>query len=268
MNRFFYITAALGTFFFSFSASAEDINIHADKQVEWHSKDQKMVAIGNAVANKKDLEIRAQELTAFYEKTKAGKQQISKISARDDVKMKSGETKAFGDKMDYDLAADKALLLGKPAKIQTVTDTITAEDGITYYPSEQKAVAEGNVYATNGESKIYSDKLVSFFEKDTAGKTVMKKVEVYGHVKIVTKDGTVLADKGIYQPKIGIVKLYDNVMIDQKGNKLHGDFAETNLNTGISKMLAGKGGKKRVTGTFKEKAKDAAAPTKGKNNVQ
>lgn len=261
------IITAIFSLFLSSAATAEDINIHADKKVEWHSKEQKMVAVGNAIASKKDMSIKAGELSAWYQKIPStGKQQISKVHARDNVIMQSGESSAYGHTMDYDLTADKAVLHGTPAKVKTPTDTITAEDHITYYPSQQKAVAEGNVFATNGESKIYADSMIAHFEKDKAGKTTMKQVKVFGNVKILTKDGTVWADRGTYLPKQGLVKLYDNITIDQKGNKLRGDLAETNLNTGISKMLVAPGAKKRVTGVFIEKAKNKdTAPTAEEN---
>lgn len=257
MHKLLSFTAVLSILFFASAATAEEINIHADNKVEWHSKEQKMVAVGNAVASKKDMSIRAQELTAYYQKVPStGKQQISKVLAKDNVIMKSGQSSAYGDNMDYDLIADKAVLRGRPAKVKTETDTITAEEHITYYPSQQKAVAEGNVFATNGESKIYSDSMIAYFEKDAAGKTAIKQVKVFGNVKILTKDGTVWADRGTYLPKQGLIKLYDNITLDQNGNKLHGDLAETDLNTGISKMLTAPGTKKRVTGVFIEKSKE------------
>ena len=104
--------------------------------------------------------------------------------------------------------------------------------------------------------QIYSQKMIAFFIKDNQNKMVMDKVEIYNKVKIITKDATVWADKGLYLPKIGVIKLFDNVLIDQQGNKLKGDFAETNLNTGKSRIIAGKTSKGRVSGIFKEKKKD------------
>ena len=239
----------------SFPAFAEDIKIHADKQVEWHSKEQKMVAVGNAVASKNDMSIKAQELTAKYEKNaQSGKQEISEIHASEDVLMTNGKSKAYGHEMIYNLKEDKAVLYGSPAKITTENNTITAEKHITYYPTDQKAVAEGNVFASDGENDIYTDSLIAYFTKDKDGKTSLKQAKAFGHVKIVNKDGTVWADKGTYLPKANMIKLYDNVTIDQKGNVIHGDYAETNTLTGISKMKAGnKNG--RVSGVFKEKNK-------------
>ncbi len=62
-----------------------------------------------------------------------------------------------------------------------------------------------------------------------------------------TLRGSYLA--GIYYPDKGKVYLYENVVINQNGNILKGDKAETDLNTGISKVLSGQS---RVSGIWYE----------------
>lgn len=259
MNKLFYLIAALG---FSFStAQAQYINLTADKQVEWDSKAQKMTAVGNAVATKKDMEMRADKMTAYYAKNDSpeakNKTTVSEVHAVGSVVMTSPNAKAYGHTMDYDIAADSMILKGAPARIKTGKELITAKESITYYPSQNKAIALGSVYAEDmNKNQIYADKMIAFFKKGGPdNKLDMDKVEIYGHVKIVSKDADVIADKGLYLPKTGIVKLFDNVLINQQGNKIRGDFAETNLNTGISKLLAGKTSQGRVSGVFKEKKK-------------
>lgn len=150
------------------------------------------------------------------------------------------------------------LLQGTPAKVKTATETITATDGITYYPNAQKAIAVGNVRADNGKDKVFGDKMIAYFEpkSPTDNALEMKRVEIYGNVKIINADTTVWADKGIYHPQTGIVQLYEHITIEQNGNRLHGDYAQSDLNSGISKIMAGKTSKQRVTGVFKEKSKN------------
>ena len=53
-------------------AAAEEVHLTADERVEWHQNEQKMVAVGNAVATKQDMNIRADRMTAFYETSKKG----------------------------------------------------------------------------------------------------------------------------------------------------------------------------------------------------
>ena len=241
------------------AAKAEDMELTADNRVEWHQKEQKIVAIGNAVASRKDLRVRADQMSADYKKTPpAGKTQITSVHAQGNVIMSSLRADAFGHTLDYDLAKDQMHLQGSPAKIKTETETLTATDGIFYYPNAKKAIAIGNVHADNGKDQVYGDKMVAYFEPKSGSDSSleMKRVEIYGHVKILNAETTVWADKGIYNPKSGIVKLYDNLTIEQNGNRLHGDYAQSDLNTGISKIMAGPSSNKRVTGVFKEKSKD------------
>lgn len=261
MKKLLYIYA-FTTLLTPYSAHSEDMNLTADNRVEWHHKTQKMVAIGNAVATRGDMQVRADKMSADYQKSTAtGKNQITKVHADGNVKMKSARADALGNTLDYDLEQDVIILRGKPAKIKTATETITAEDNITYYPSQQKAIASGNVNANNGQDQIFGDKMIAYFEptQKQSNNLEMKQVEIYGNVKIINKDTTVWADKGLYNPKTAIVKLYDNITIEQNGNRLQGDYAQSDLNSGISKILAGKTSKQRVTGIFKEKRKNKSS---------
>ena len=257
MFRFIYIIAAF--LMISAQAQAQYMNLTADKEVEWDSLAQKMTAVGNAVASKKDLQIRADKMTAYYAKNSSAaskKNSITEVHAEGGVVVTTPKAKAYGQTMDYDLTKDSVILKGEPAKIQTEKETITAKDNITYYPSQEKAVATGNVIATDKQNnKIYSDKMIAFFEKNAqTGNMEMNKIEFYDNIKIVTDKASVTADKGVYLPQTGIIKLYDHVFIDQQGNKLQGDFAETNLNTGKSRIIAGKTSQGRVSGVFKQKS--------------
>lgn len=242
------------------AAQASDVNLTADQKVEWHQKSQKIVAVGNAVATKDDMNIKADRLIGYYagrQNTAKGKSKITKVEARGNVAMHSPKADAFGSAMDYDLVQDVVILRGEPAKIKTDTETICAEDNITYYPSQQKAVAFGNVIAVDKDSnRIFADKMVAYFIKsgnndNTSGLT-LDKVEISGNVKIKTPNADVSSDRGTYLPRTGKIKLYDHIVIEQNGNILKGDLAETDLNTGISKLLSS-AKQRRVKGVFKEK---------------
>ena len=96
--------------------------------------------------------------------------------------------------------------------------------------------------------------MIAYFKKDSSSKEnlTLDKVDIFGNIKIITKDATVTAQKGTYLPQKGLIKLFNDVIINQDGNLLKGDKAETNLHTGISKLISSsKTG--RVKGVFKEK---------------
>lgn len=271
MNKL-YISVLLLTAL-AFPVKAEKINLVADDRVEWHQEEQKMVAVGNAVASKKDMSIRADTITAFYDSSKDNtqnkKSQIKHVHAKGKVILKSARADGFGDTMDYDVASDSMILKGTPAKIKTAQEEITATGSITYYPSKQQAIALENVAATDSQkNKVYSDKMISFFEKNAQGNLEMQRVEIYDNVKIVTKDAEVTADRGVYLPKDNLVNLYENVIIKQNDNFIRGDYAVTDLNTGVSRLQTKKGSGKRVSGVFKEKDKKPETKTTPSNKEE
>ncbi len=238
----------------SFPAWGEDVNIYADDKVEVHQNEQKIIAVGNAVANKKDNTIYADEMTAYYTKNAAGKTEFTSLHAKGSVRAVSPDNTAFGNTMDYDLKKEEIVLIGTPAKIVTSKgETITAKDKITYYPEKQMAIALGDVVADDGENTVYSDRMISYFKKNAAGDLEMDHVEIYDNVKIITPKATATSLRGKYFPEKSMVYLYDNVVLNQDGNILNGDYAETNLKTGISRMVSQK---KRVSGVFHEKEKN------------
>jgi len=236
-------------------ATVDDINIKADKQVEWHQNENKMVAVGNATATKNNMSLRGDQLIGYYENLN-GKNTIRSMQAVGNVVMKSDKATAYGNTMDYDLQKDEVVLKGRPAKIATETESITATDNITYYPSQNKAIATGNVIVTDKDkNQIYSDNLTAYFKKNAKGDLEIDRAEIVEGVKIVAKDATVTAKRGTYSPQTGLIHLYEDVTITQaNGNVLRGVEAESDLNTGVSKILSGANGG-RVTGVFKEQKK-------------
>ena len=244
------------------TAHAEDIHLTADERVEWYRSEQKMVAVGNAVATKQDMNVRADQMTAFYEQASGQSgTNIKDVHAIGNVIMSSPSAKAYGDTLDYDLRKDEMILRGKPvAKIITTDNkTITATDNITYYPSQNKAIAIGDVVAKDQDSTIYANKMVSYFTKNDQGQSSLEKVEIYSdnkQIKIVNEQAVVTGEWGLYLPQINKVRIYNNVVINQDGNILHGDYAETDLKTSISRVLSNKKNGKRVSGVFIEKDKD------------
>ncbi len=235
------------------TAVAYDITITAEKRVEVYQNENKAVAVGNAVAVKPGLTVKGEVLTAFFAKSDApnsSKQtSITDMTADQKVSVHMTKADAFGEHLEYHVKDDYMVIKGKPAIIKNDKATVSATDNITYYPGKNKAIATGNVVADNGKNKIYSDVMETYFRKDAGGDPVLERVEIPKNPKIVTKDGSVTAKTGIYYPEQGKVYLYENVVINQNGNILNGDKAETDLNTGISKVLSGKS---RVSGVWYE----------------
>ncbi len=257
MNKIFLVTLAL-CFFTSFATQAQDINLTAEEKVEWHDNEQKLIAVGNAVVTRADMQIKAQHMEGVYNKApKADKKaKIKEIHAKEKVEMKTNKVTAYGDTLDYSLEKDTAVLKGSPAKIMTKENSLTAEESIIYYPGQNKAIATGNVTVKEKDNTINSQQMIAYFKENQGSKLEIEKIEMNSSIFINSPKGKVFADSGIYFPDSGLVKLYNNVRIEKDGNTLHGDYAQTNVKTGVSKIISNKQGKSRVHGVFKEQKKD------------
>ena len=145
--------------------------------------------------------------------------------------------------------------MGGPARVKTAEADITAKGSITFWQDKQQALAKDDVTATNKNgNKVQADQMRAYFTKDKSGKLVLEKIDINGNVKINAKETEITAVKGTYQALNGKIELFDDITIKQNGNVLHGKKAETNLNTGISRIISGPQG--RVSGVFKETKKE------------
>lgn len=252
MNGMFFSLPLLvlsATFAAPVNALAGDITVTAEEKVEIYQTEKKAVAVGNAVAVKDGMTVNGDRLTVFFADNGSGKNEITELNADGRAHLQTGKADAFGDRLEYYMDGNYVVIKGKPARVKDENASVFADNGITYYPDRGMAVAKGNVVADNGKNKIFADVMETYFKTGKDGTEVLERVEIPENPKIVTADGEVTAATGIYYPDQGKVYLYENVVISQNGNVLHGDKAETDLNTGISKVLSGG---KRVSGVWYE----------------
>ena len=258
MKKYLLILTLL---FQALPAMADTIEIDADKKLEWYRNEQKLVAVGNAVAQKSGTILKGEKITAFYERVQledgTQKTQIQKVLADEKVSLLMNDSTGYGSHFEYDLPKQTAVLKGKPAKLVNEKGEITATESINYYPTENKSVALGDVVAHNQDYTVYANKMISYFTNNKNGKKDLKKIEIFAGrnpVKLVNSQATVTGKRGTYFPVENKLRIYDNVVINQDGNILNGDYAETDLNTGISRVMSNQK-KGRVTGIFHNKKK-------------
>lgn len=234
-------------------ANAE-MTLEAEEKIEWYQDDNKIIAIGKAVAIKDNTTMKSEIMTGFYDKNETNNQtEITKLIAEKKVVITTPTMTAYGNKFDYDALKDEAILYGNPAIIKTENSTINADDGIRYFPSQNKAVSFGKVKLDDKKNIVYSDKMTAYF-LDNNNKKELDKVDLHQNVKIISDDTTVTSSRGEYFAKEDVAKLYENVVINKNGNIVRGDLGETNMATGISKLLPSKKGG-RVSGVFTESNK-------------
>ena len=232
--------------------TGKPVEIFAENGIEWQQEKLIFLARGNAKAVKGDVTVKADELRAYYREHASGGSDIWRLDAIGKVKISTPGQTAFGEKGIYDV--DNAILVlsgGRQVRLKTATDEITANHQLEFWEKKQMAVARGNAQVVREDKNLRADVLAAYFRTDKNGKSKVHRVEAFDNVKIVTKEDTVLADRGVYNVESGIATLTGSVRIDRAGTKLAGCSARVNLNTGISKLQScgpGAGGNGRVQG--------------------
>lgn len=186
----------------------------------------KVYAYGEASVKQENVGVVADSIIGlFSQKTR----ELQKAEAFGNVKIKTNSETAFGAEGVYDAVNGKIDLYGAPHNTKK----------------------DGRVEIHQNDNVMYASRVEVYLLGSE--KKELKKVNAYGGVYIKTPKGTAKGDRGVYNPQTNIVELFDNVIIEQDGNFIKGTHAETNLNTSISRIRAGKDAKGRVSGTFYKK---------------
>ena len=218
------------------------IEIKADEGIEWQQKNKTYIARGNARAAQGDVAVLADTLIAFYRETETGATDIWRIDATGSVQIVSPTQRAFGDKAVYDVGQGILILTGG-TRLETETDRISARDSIEYWEKRNLAIARGNAIATRGKNRLSADVLTAHFTKDSEGNSRVHQVDAFDNIVITTPQEVVKSKRGVYDVETGIATLTGSVKITRGENQLNGEFAEVNLNTGVSKLFGrGPGG--------------------------
>ena len=106
-----------------------------------------------------------------------------------------------------------------------------------YWRTKGVAIATGKSEAKKGnEFTIKADKLVWYLNENEENVDV-KKIFGFKNVSIITNNEVAFSDKALYNKTNGICKLFGNVKLQKGQSFLTGDYAEVDLNRGISKLL-------------------------------
>lgn len=235
----------------------EPFNIEAQQSLEYQQEQRIYVARGKAKVTRGDMSVTGETLTA-YERDKGGNKdngtEVWRFTAEGDVTIANGKATAYGDKADYNIDTQYAVLTGNDLKLIAADDILTARDRFEYYSGENKAVAIGNAKAVRkspqGTRTITADKLTAYFKKDAKGDTVADRIEAVGNVKMLSDAGQggkpdiATARQGSYNPAANKATLTGDVKITRGPNQLSGDAAEVDTQSGVSKILSAPGATK------------------------
>ena len=223
------------------------VEIEASESLEWRQGERVYVARGNARLRQGDVEIAAEVLSAFYREDEDGQIEIERATATGGVVITSTDGQVTAASGVYDLDTGVIVLRGDPVELTAPDGRITADESMEYYPDQGLAVARGNALVERADQRVTADLLTGEFE-DVDGEQELVRVSAAGSVLITTATDIARSDEAIYDLQLNIATLTGNVRLTRGANQLNGDFAEVNLDTGISRLLARPGGAGRVSG--------------------
>lgn len=232
----------------SLGGGDEPIEIEASHSLEWQEELSLYVARGDARLKQGTVELFADVITAYYRDLPAGGTEIWRLVAEGNVIIESPEERAEGDHMVYDVDQDVIVLTGERLLLETPTEVITARDSLEYWPGRELAVARGDAKAVRDTDEIEADVLTGEFTEDETGNLALNMLRAFGNVLITTPTDIAFGDEGVYNLETNIVTLTGSVRLIRGENQINGDLAEVNLNTGVSRMMAGPSSDGRVRG--------------------
>ncbi len=196
----------------------------ADKETKVFQKENKTESLQNATLKQNDNTVRADKVIAFF--TDTAHKELKRVEAYGNVVITTPAEKASGDEGYFDPQTGKLELFGKKKSVSIVREnnTLTAAHIIAYF--------------TKGK------------------KQELIKAEALRNVVVTTPKGSARGDRGEYNPQTKMVELFGNVRIEQDGNFIDGEHAETDLTTSVSRIKGGEKTGGRIKGIFFNRRKN------------
>ena len=218
--------------------NGEPVEIYAEQGIEWHKNDNKYLAIGNAIAKSGKMSVNSDRIEAFYEESDNSGMDIKLVKAHRNVIVTDENLKIVGGKLaEYNLRKDYFSIFGKNLILTSQENKLESKNKMEYWRTKGVAIASGKAKAQKGnEFKIKAEKLVWYLNENDK-KIDVKKIFGFESVSIYTNNEVAFSDKALYNKKSGICKLFGNVKLQKGDSFLTGDYAEVDLNKGISKLL-------------------------------
>ncbi len=203
----------------------EENTLWADKEVRYYRLENRMEAEKNVKAVNRQNTMYADLMKTYF--AADSQNEIERIEAYDNVRVMDGKSTMHADKM---------IAFMRPGQDNAI----------------ERIEAYGNVKVEDKQNEhantLYADKMYAFLSSGQEQK--LEKIEAFDNVNVITPDGTAKGDYGLYRPDKDEVELNRNVVIVQDGNVIKGDKAITNLTTSVSRVLADKTNKNRVSGVI------------------
>ncbi len=123
----------------------------AKEKIEFFGRENRLTAIGDAVAVRGSDTLKADSMTAFFQKATDNKLTLQKITADGNVSIKTPKETVTGSKGVYDVTSGKAVLTGRirilqgPNWLEGTRAVVDLKTGISQLFAEGNAATEGRV---------------------------------------------------------------------------------------------------------------------------
>ncbi len=275
------------------------VEVTSEDGIEWRQQEQVVIARGNARAVRAGVTLDADRLIARYRPRSGqaaqatatsgdagmgGSNEIWRMEAEGNVRIRTATDRAAGDRAVYDMDQAVMVLTGRNLWLETPDNRITARDSLEYWANRRMAVARGNaVVVSKDDRRIRADVLVAYFLEDPpqgqprpapqrrpqqasapgvpgapGENSRIEKVEAFGNVEIRTPTEVVRGERGVYDPGTGMARLIGNVRITRGDNQLNGQEAIVNLQTGVARLVSAPG--QRVQGLIVPEGEGSRMP--------
>ena len=184
------------------------------------------------------MSVNSDRIEAFYEESDNSGMDIKLVKAHRNVVVTDENLKIVGGKLaEYNLRKDYFSIFGKNLILTSQENKLESNNKMEYWRTKGVAIASGKAKAQKGnEFKIKAEKLVWYLNENDK-KIDVKKIFGFENVSIYTNNEVAFSDKALYNKENGICKLFGNVKLQKGDSFLTGDYAEVDLNKGISKLL-------------------------------
>ena len=250
----------------------QQIEVTADKTLEWYQDQNIYVARGNAKAVRGDLTVTADVLTAHQRekpKDKASKKSpddkksneagdIDKMTADGNVVVLKPNARITGDHAVDAIDQHVTVMTGHNLRYESDKQIVTAQDSLEYWEDTKMAVARGHAIAIKGDRQVVGDVLTAEFRDQPDGSTQLYKMTALGNVTVLTKSDITRGDKAVYDASRDIAIVTGHVRITRAdGTELTGDVGESDFAANQSRLMNDGSGRVRALLPAKSTAKTA-----------
>ena len=257
---------------------AQQVEVTADKSLEWYQDKNIYVARGNAKAVRGDLTVTADLLTAHQRdkakdgdgkkatsaSEKSGEKKsddagdIDRMTAEGNVVILKPNTRITGDRAVDDNDKHVVVVTGNNLRYESDQQVVTAKDSLEYWDESKIAVARGHAVAVKGDRHIAGDVLTAEFRDQPNGSSQLYKMTAIGNVTVITKSDVTKGDKGVYDAARDIAIISGHVRITRgDGTELTGDVGESDFAANQSRLMNEGSGRVRALLPAKSTSKES-----------